>query len=89
MKAPAPVSPASPPLQQRSKEAKKGAVPLSPPFQAIPSLVPHRLSLIANLHHSSLPSPFTISFTRSSIFLQGCPKFTVLTKMRCPVSLYL
>ena len=33
--------------------------------------------------------PFTISFTRSSIFLQGCPRFTVLTKMRCPVSLYL
>ena len=22
----------------------------------------------------------------SSIFLQGCPRFTVLTKMRCPVS---
>ena len=32
------------------------------------------LSLIANLHHSSLPSPFTISFTRSSIFLHGAPK---------------
>ena len=33
--------------------------------------------------------PFTISFTRSSIFRQGCPRFTVLTKMRCPPSLYL
>jgi hypothetical protein len=57
IKAPAPVSPASPPLQQRSKEAKKGAVPLSPPFQAIPSLVLHRFVL----HRQS--SPFIPAFS--------------------------
>ena len=41
----------------------------------------HRLSTIAcppSLVHHPLP-PFTISFTRSSIFRQGCPRFTVLT----------
>ena len=36
---------------QFSKEAKKGAVPLSPPFQAIPSLVLHRFVL----HRQSSP----------------------------------